>query len=290
MKVLLFGASTGGQNFIKNHTKDYEFLAIIDNDVNKHGKLLSNIEIIAPHKINEYVYDKIIVASMYVDSISSQLEKLGVPKEKIEFASKNSMKVDELPFENPETMKKANQLIIAISETLKNIPHFFTFGTLLGIVRDGSIIPWDDDIDVAVFSDDYEQIKNKLLEDISRYEEFFDIKLYARIYSNGNPASITLDCLKNGKKLFMVNFDFMYIDGEMVKQELNDTPLKFFEGFDELKFEGNHIKVPKDYKGYLDYTYGDWHIVKKNTSFADNTISFREPLFSCIIQNLYESK
>lgn len=290
MKVLLFGASTGGQNFINNHANDYEFLAIIDNDVNKHGKLLNNIEVIHPNQIENFAYDKIIVASMYVDSISSQLEKFDVPKEKIEFASKNSMKVDELPFENPEIMQKANQLIVAISDSLKEILHFYTFGTLLGIARDGSIIPWDDDIDVAVFSEDYEQIKDTLLVNIGRFEKFFDIKLYSRIYSNGNPASITLDCLQDGKKLFMVNFDFMYVSDDMVVQELNDTPSHFFKGFDEIEFSGTFIRAPKDYKGYLDYTYGDWQVVKRNTSFADNTISFREPLYSCTIKYLYESK
>ena len=288
--ILLFGASLGGQNFIKNHINDYNFLAIIDNDEQKHGKLLSNIEIINPSSIHNYSFDKIIVTSMYVDSISKQLEELGVPNEKIEFASKNSMKVDELPFENPEILKKANNLIKELSNSLCDIPHFYTFGTLLGIARDGRLIPWDDDIDIAIFGSDRQKVQEALLNSIKNFEAIFDLKLYLRTYSNGKTASITIDCIENGRKLFMVNFDCMTLDGEMVKQELNDTPAKFFEGYDELAFEGNKINVPKDYKGYLDYTYGEWHIVKKNTSFANNTISFREPLYSCIVETIYESK
>lgn len=290
MKILLFGASLGGQNFIKNHAQDYEFLAIIDNDISKQGKLLGNLVIISPDSIKQYPYDKIIVASMYVDSILKQLLELGVLKEKIEFASKNSMKVDDLPFESPETLKKANDLINIISTCLNSIPHYYTFGTLLGIARDGNLIPWDDDIDIAIFAEDIKQVQDKLLNTITEFEKLFDIKIYLRTYTNGKPASISLDCLENGRKLFMVNFDCMYVEGNIVKQELNDTPLKYFTDYEEIPFKETAIRVPKDYKGYLDFTYGDWHIVKKNTSFADNTISFREPLFSCTTEYFYESK
>lgn len=290
MKILLFGASLGGQNFMKNHISDYEYLAIVDNDVTKHGLLMNNIPIISPENIAQYDYDKIIVASMYVDSIRKQLLDLAVPLEKIEFASKNSMKVDDLPFENIVTLAKTNNLINTISNCLNSIPHFYTFGTLLGISRDGNLIPWDDDIDIAIFAEDIGKVQDVLLKQIEEFEKLFDIKLYLRTYTNGKPASITLDCIENGRKLFMVNFDCMHIEGNIVKQELNDTPLKFFTGYDELAFGQTFIRVPKDYKGYLDFTYGDWHIVKKNTSFADNTVSFREPLYSCTVEYLYESK
>ncbi|MFJ7185421.1 nucleoside-diphosphate sugar epimerase/dehydratase [Lysinibacillus xylanilyticus] len=290
MKILLFGASLGGQNFIKNHADDYEFLAIIDNDSNKHGKLLDNLKIISPTRINEYPYEQIIVTSMYVDSISSQLYDLGIPENKIQFASKNSMKVDDLPFENKGILSKANRLIVCLSQALGDISHYYTFGTLLGIARDGCLIPWDDDIDIAIFADDIELVQQALLTHVASFEELFDIKLFVRKYSNGTPASITLDCIENGRKLFMVNFDCMHLIEGMVKQELNDTPIRFFVGYDELIFEETTIRVPKDYKGYLEYTYGDWCVVKRNTSFADNTISFREPLYSCKTEFLYESK
>jgi len=38
------------------------------------------------------------------------------------------------------------------------IPYFLTSGTLLGAARNGDWIPWDDDVDVMVFREDYERL------------------------------------------------------------------------------------------------------------------------------------
>lgn len=289
MKIILFGASLGGQNFIKNHREEYEILAVADNNQAKHGELLEGISIISPLQIEEYAYDRIIVASMYVNSITQQLLNLGVSENKIEYASKISMKHVGFPFENEAILSKANEFIVTLSEVLQTIPHYFTFGTLLGIARDGRLIPWDDDIDLAVFAEDIERIKEQLLQNAKRFEQILQVDMYTREHANGDVIAIMMDCYYEGEKAFNISLDTVFVEGEVAKQDLNDTPLHYFVGYDELLFESVKIRVPKNYEGYLTYTYGDWRIVKRNTSFADNTLSFKEPEKSSVNNYFYSS-
>ena len=290
MKIILFGASLGGQNYLKNHSHEYEVLAVADNNAVIHGQLLEGNLIINPSAIPSYPYDKIIVASMYVDSITKQLVELGVPREKIAYASKISMKRVGLPFEDESILSKANQMIAKLSEILYDIPHYYAFGTLLGIVRDGRLIPWDDDIDVTIHEQDVEEIKQRLILHAKELKEIIDIKMYERVRQDGKVIALMIDCYINDEAVFNIGLDTIFIENNIAKHDLNETPAVFFKAYEEIEFNGVKLKVPNKYEDFLTYTYGDWRKVKKHTSFANNTLSFTEPKLSSTNYYFYEYK
>lgn len=84
IKVILFGTGSSCEKI--NRIIDYRFVEIIayaDNNKEKVGGKLNNISIISPEHISKLDYDFIIIASIYFDSIKTQLLNMGISNYKI---------------------------------------------------------------------------------------------------------------------------------------------------------------------------------------------------------------
>jgi len=78
------------------------------------------------------------------------------------------------------------QLLKEVDEYCRrhDLKLWLTFGTLLGAVRHGGYIPWDDDIDVEMLREDYEKLTELLKseKDIDFYPEFIHSKKDCNIF------------------------------------------------------------------------------------------------------------
>ncbi len=272
-RVLIFGASTGGENYLRRYGENFEVLAFIDNDTSKHGKKFHNKDIISVDEIKHYAYEKIIIPSTYGLEMKGQLLKKGIDENKITLPPKNSYKHTNISiFEDKITRDIGHQIIsiIASQAYKKKLPLFIEWGTLIGIVRDGGIIPWDDDIDFSSLLDLFDEV----------IEFLFDIKQFLESQTNSIIAiknlknKITIDIQSKDKSFYdiHVDIDFKEIKNNEAIQISNPiwyTPAKHIEKLDTFMWNGVKIYIPSNVDKYLSFVYGDWKTPKRDYSMDD---------------------
>ncbi|MEO5344687.1 MAG: hypothetical protein H7842_15480, partial [Gammaproteobacteria bacterium SHHR-1] len=68
-KIILFGASVGGERGLKHLKRKYQVVGFCDNDSSKHSTTIKGIMVYAPDQLKDIEWDKIIICSMYYPEI-----------------------------------------------------------------------------------------------------------------------------------------------------------------------------------------------------------------------------
>ena len=88
------------------------------------------------------------------------------------FKNENVVILDALPITPPHVVARLYEQVALIHKTcLENkIPYWLIGGSLLGQVRHGGQIPWDDDCDVGIHLQDMERLKAALAPIVAEHE------------------------------------------------------------------------------------------------------------------------
>jgi hypothetical protein len=171
--------------------------------------------------------------------------------------------------EKAKEMKEALRLFADWSESVQLL-YWIDFGTLLGAVRDGSMIPWDWDVDIGVMKDDIIAIPE--LSDLLQ-SRGLSVKR-----SSGCRLAVCLE--RNNDSCLDV---FMHVirkeDNFVIRCELDDVfryqfPSSFIEPTKPIMFEGFMVQGPNHPEKMLKlyrypYSYG-WSVpMKFNCYFTE---------------------
>ncbi len=196
----------------------------------------------------------------------------------------------------------AIKLLSIVTNTLNkyNIAYYLDFGTLIGAIRDNSLIPWDDDIDISLLNeDDYKKMPDVLNE----IHKVHKLRTYLFTFESANEKR-----RKRNKKIH--NEEIIFTDSQnfQIAKVRTNNFLFFGRGntcidiFFKYKFEGNSYwlaygkensvpievvcdelieidfcglkcTIPKEYDKYLSYKYGDWKTPKEDWNHDNDDFS-----------------
>jgi len=174
-------------------------------------------------------------------------------------------------------MLKGKQYLKLLKGTLdaEGIPFFLTYGTCMGLYRDGDFLPEDDDVDLGVL----EPISLKRR--IKLGEAFEDLGFHALgitwnvkgtwvANDSGYQGNKKTGIIVMGKEVapneyFKFTVFFFYDDGEDIicvprkgVKPVLISPNKFYKKFDKILFNGDEYNMPSPVIDYLEWTYEDW--------------------------------
>ncbi|QJB32215.1 LicD family protein [Chitinophaga oryzae] len=164
------------------------------------------------------------------------------------------------PAWSPANREKAHSIMQVLSSLASShtIDLIISDGSLLGQVRHGGIMPWDDDVDLALEKNRFAAFRTCLQENTSLQIGIFhwgtDQVPYAKIWAT------------DGEPIHGYPYTFPFVDiwfyeeqqEEIVFDSGTKYPVQLFHPLEDVCFEGCRFKIPANAPSCLDISYSHW--------------------------------
>lgn len=277
--VLIFGAGQSGLCAFTKLKELHHILGFVDNDETKHGQTIEGLTVYSPDVLKNIDFHLIFIASEYIESIQQQLiDEFHIPKSRVKSLPSYMTRPMQIGQSNDST-RAATKLLRWLCSTFNTaqIHYFLDAGTLLGVIRDGALIPWDDDLDIGIPLSEVEKVTELLQANLDSLKQLTDkYWTLTKVFSNteygviksGYLRSLKLSCEQENVLFPMVDLFVKYPNGKVADYALASRgismPIEHFVSTEVKKFNGVNMKVPASPELYLERYYGDWKKPKKD--------------------------
>ena len=169
------------------------------------------------------------------------------------YSESNNPKVRVRSSNELEIRKKEFLIICKILDSLK-IKYFLHGGILLGAIRDKGFIPWDWDVEIAVFTNEISSKKDLLISKIS--ETKFKIINFEKDISKFK-IDIIGELSEDVTKYTIMSWNHDVSKKKFWRKNLK-IPDHFLLNMIKIDLFGKSHNVPFPPEDYLKHQYGDW--------------------------------
>lgn len=172
---------------------------------------------------------------------------------------------------NFATMNRLMHDVLNVLDGL-GIKYHLEGGTLLGIVRDGDLLPWDHDADVSIMREDVGHAR-AIIWALRRKGWRLSIRRYDRDHIYAKKGEIRLIKVKGRRFFFFPDQHMLDIfiktrhDGFVYWEAMRCTmrvPQDHFDGQTPVDWKGRTVFAPLRHEDYLAAKYGNWQVPVKD--------------------------
>ncbi len=147
--VALWGAGTGSTNWLQRYREQEVRYLVVDRDVQVQGQSHSGCPVIAPEALASLDVAKLVVTVSDVAGPLAFLASIAFDAKRIVVPPKADLSAD--AFADRASSRSALEWISRFMQDAEKArcEPMVEFGTLLGLVRDNTLIPWDNDLDIS---------------------------------------------------------------------------------------------------------------------------------------------
>lgn len=196
------------------------------------------------------------------------------------------------PMLTKKNLSQAKRMLFTVTGMLEEqgIPYHLEGGTLLGIVRDKELLPWDHDVDISVpleFADKVVGLKGLLFKKGYKFSvRRSDIELgpikknQYRIVKVKPMWNYIQAWFAPKKKDTLVTLDVFFKVHDsthaywQAKGKVMRVDNRYYQSFETVPYDDRILRVPNFYQDYLTEKYGNWSIPVKewDCSLHEGTI------------------